>query len=134
MNNLFDSKFDYQDRPKLPTITQYVSETDTSNRPKKYLVTLIWLPKKFSSYGLETEHFRATIHKDSFLGTALGVFCDTATDFDSSVYVTIEISEKGKLVMLFVLGKDVGKWVTIRPSSPLGLKFEFAKKHTKNVS
>lgn len=128
MKTLFDGNFEDNDKPKLPTLSAYLKGRDETNTPKRHLVTLVWLPNNYPSYGIETEQFRCSIHKDSPLGKALEIFCDTVDDYDNAVFLKVSVPEEGKRVLEFDLGSEVGIWKAIRPSSPLGLKFEMSAK------
>lgn len=120
---LFDTAYESSTFPKKPSLKAYLASIGKKSRPKRHMVQIIWLPSTYDSYGIETEHFRTSVLKDSMVGMALGELTDGCGDLKTSIYLEVVVTPKGANNFLFTQGKEVGYWIQFPDSKPIGLKF-----------
>lgn len=122
--DLYSDNYSSYEEEKLPTLTAYLKKVGKGNKPKKFLVTKIWRPNRYPSYGIETEHFRTTISQKSPLGTIISQNWSALVESEVQTMVSLEMRE-GKCVGLkFSPGRGKGTWYDIGDNPLLGIRWE----------
>lgn len=109
---------------RLPTLRQYVKSKEGKNIPKKFLVTLIWIPNKFPSYSIETEHFRASIGSKTAIGKLLKDNWVDLLDSDVATFMSVTVKDDKVAAMRFYPGTQRGMWCDIGSDPILGIRWE----------
>lgn len=122
--DLFNENGFSTEEDKLPTINQYVKRMGNKKLPNRFHVQRIWFPNKYPNYSVETDKFRVSVSPRQPIGKALKNSLDALYDSDTSISVVLVLTESGKPSVKFVPTKETGKWVYIRPDSPMGISFE----------
>lgn len=122
--SLYSDSFTEVSEERLPTLRQYIKAKKGKNIPKKFLVRLIWVPNKFPSYSIETEHFRASVGKDTAVGKLLKENWDEIVDSSLQTLMAIEVEKDVPTAMRFYPGTGRGKWVDIGQDTLLGIRWE----------
>lgn len=120
---LFEDIYNDEPTEKLPTLLQYLKSNKGKKRPKAFHITLIWLPNKFPSYGIETDKFRFNCSTTSLMGQAINAARSDIAISERSIHLGIADDENGLRVYSFIPGTTKGSWEVIGGDVPLGLKF-----------
>lgn len=120
---LFESNYNEEPTEKLPTLLQYIKSHKGKKRPKSFHISLIWLPNKFPSYGIETDKFRLNCATTSLMGRAIEAAKADIVLSERSIHLGIDDDENGLRIYSFVPGSTKGSWEVIGGAEPLGLKF-----------
>lgn len=110
---------------RLPTLRQYLQAKRGKSIPKKFLVLKIWIPNKYPSYSLETEHFRASVGKNTAIGKILKDNWAELLESEKSTMLSIETKDGKATGMRFSPGTGSGMWMDIGTDPLLGISWEW---------
>lgn len=122
--SLYGDQLSLFEEEKKPTLKQYLKEKKGKNRPKQFLVVKVWLPNRYPSFSLETEHFRATVGVKSPFGQLLQQNLEELEESTKQVMLKVEELPDGKLGFLLVPGKGSGFFRAIGNGEVLGFEWK----------
>lgn len=104
---------------KKPTLKQFLKEIPAGYLQRVFPVLVIWLPRRWRNYTLETEAFRANVKEGTSLYAAFDSQLDAFTRGTSGIQIDLHDELDGS----FVLNEapNAGEWFFI---GDMGLKFE----------
>lgn len=120
---LYEKTFSRIEDEKLPTLRQYVKGKTGKAMPKRFLVTKVWYPNKYPSYGIETEHFRATVGETTPLGNLITENLETLQSSEKATFLSISLEDPKKPAMKFLPGTNKGHWEGIGSETPVGIRW-----------
>lgn len=122
--NLYDDQYLNAEPERKPTLRQYVAANKGKSMPKRFLVTKVWTPGKYPSYTVETEHFRASVGKNTPIGDLLRSSWEELTRSETPTFLELDLSVNNKPSIRFRAGKGSGYWVDISSEPVLGIAWE----------
>jgi hypothetical protein len=123
--DIFNDKGWSSEEEKLPTLRQYLKKTEGKDIPKRFLVTLIWIPNKFPQYTIECDKFRVPVPSKCPLGKSLSNHLDSIVDSDMALSVSLLETEGKTGNIVFTKSKEKGRWNSIGDDPILGWRFVF---------
>lgn len=124
--SLLNTEYTSFEKERTPTLRQYVKSKKGKNIPKKFMVVKIWVPNKYPSYSIETEHFRASIGKDTSVGKAIKSSWGDVTGSEKSLCVSINRDGDKVKSLSFSEGSNSGYWRDIGSEELLGIEWNNA--------
>lgn len=122
--SLYDNDFIDYENEKKPTLRQYLKAKKGKNIPKKFLIVTIWRPNKYPSFGIETEHFRATVGKDTPIGRLLQDNWSEIVESDTGTFIGLQREGESCKGMRFYPSTEKGMWMDIGDSPLLGIRWK----------
>lgn len=117
-----DVRYSTESTP-VPTLRQYLKEKAGKKFPASFLLTKIWFPKNYPSFGLECDLFKVSIKKGTLLYPLLDGSIASLVDDNIAVAVKV-VQEAGKPEsLMFLPSKEEGYWAFIRSDDPLGMEW-----------
>lgn len=123
---LYDNDYLDATQERLPTLRQYLNTSGKTKRPKKFLVCKIWVPNKYPSYSLETEHFRASVGKSTAIGRVLQNNWSELIESEIDTFLELKLTNDKKTQLKLVPGRTSGSWVDIGTDPVLGISWKYS--------
>lgn len=124
--SLLNQEYTNFENERTPTLRQYVKSKKGKSIPKKFMIVKIWVPNKYPSYSIETEHFRASIGKDTPIGVALKNSWSEVTDSEKSMCISVARDGDKVKSLSFSQGSNNGYWRDIGSDQLLGIEWNNA--------
>ena len=122
--SLYTDDFQSDTEGRLPTLRQYLKSKKGKKRPQKFLVVVIWVPNKYPSYGIETEHFRTTVGENTSLGKIIKANWEELIRSEVSTCLQVQEEENGSFSLRFCPGSNEGSWKDIGSDPVLGIRWK----------
>lgn len=123
---LYDYEYLDAQQEKLPTLRQYLKTNGKTKRPKKFLVCKIWIPNKYPSYSLETEHFRASVGKSTALGKVLRDNWSELVRSEIDTFLELKLADDKTTKLKLVPGRTSGSWLDVGSDPLLGISWKYS--------
>lgn len=92
---MFDTDYTPSERPKLPTLKQYIASLPKKSKAlqQSFLLEVVWLPGKFDNVTLQTHAFRISIRNDSPLYEEWVLLANQKEELDEMGAIGITVND-----------------------------------------